>query len=92
MCINKRRYLYKETALEMVQWKFFNENINLGIYRCPRCPFFHLTSRYCNTRYLHPLWETQRAFYSVTRESIKKKAKRDRVKHRKLTQSKPVEK
>ena len=72
-CANKRKYPYKSLTIDMAHWKYINENIHLGVYECPTCLDFHLTSKYCNLKHLHKDWEKVRNTWTGSREEIKKK-------------------
>jgi len=77
-CVGKRKYPYKDTAIEMAHWKYINQGVILGVYECPTCLDFHLTSKYCNLRHLHITWEQTRPTWTGTHEDIKKTRKKQR--------------
>ena len=55
-CVGKRKYAHYSTACQTARHKFLNEHIALGVYECPTCLDFHLTSKYCNLTHLHKRW------------------------------------
>jgi hypothetical protein len=73
-CVGKRKYAHYSTACQMAKWKLLNEHIELGVYECPTCLDFHLTSKYCNLKHLHKRWQKTPA---LPREEIKKQRKRE---------------
>ena len=82
-CVGKRKYPYRNIAIEMAHWKYIHENIILGVYECPTCLDFHLTSKYSNLKHLHKKWEAGRNSYPFSREDIKKIIKKQRKKIKK---------
>ena len=89
-CTGKRKYPFRDTAIDMARWKFVNHGIELGVYECPTCLDFHLTSKYCNLKSNHREWLAKKDSWSGTYDSIKKmrKTQRRQIKRSK-TQIKP---
>jgi len=53
---NKKAYSHYSKAVEIAGIRFRDCGIELGIYECPTCLDYHLTSQYCNTQHLHRKW------------------------------------
>ena len=55
-CVGKKKFAYKSEAIQKAKNIYFNNGIELGIYECPTCLDFHLTSKYCNIKHRHTKW------------------------------------
>ena len=55
-CVGKRSFAYKSYALKVAsnQYKYYGTKV--GVYECPTCLDFHLTTKYCNTQKYHRRW------------------------------------
>lgn len=55
-CVNKKAYRYKFVAINTASKFFKRDGIEFGVYECPTCLDFHLTSKYCNLKEFHLRW------------------------------------
>ena len=55
-CVNKKSYRHRNVALNVAATWFKKDGSKLGIYECPTCLDFHLTSKYCNLEHYHAQW------------------------------------
>lgn len=56
-CVGKKTYATRSKALAVARkWYLSKGKIEMGIYECPTCLDFHLTTKYCNTRKYHKRW------------------------------------
>ena len=55
-CVNKKSYSHRNVALNVAATWFKKDGSKLGIYECPTCLDFHLTSKYCNLEHYHAQW------------------------------------
>ncbi len=55
-CLIKKAYAWKHAALDAAAKAYKERGVELGIYECPVCLDFHLTSKYCNTKHYHKKW------------------------------------
>jgi len=68
-CVNKKAYAYKGQAINAAKNRYLSNGVHLGMYECPTCLDFHLTSQYCNLKHLHEGW---RAGVKVKKKRKKK--------------------
>lgn len=55
-CVGKKSYKYKHVAINAAAQRYKHHGQELGVYECPTCLDFHLTSKYCNLSHRHNDW------------------------------------
>lgn len=55
-CVGKKAFRYRSMAMRSASKWYKEKGIQLGIYECPTCLDFHLTSKYCNLKHKHRKW------------------------------------
>ena len=55
-CVNKVAFRRYDYALTRAKHWYKKANIEYGIYECPTCLDFHITSKYCNLQEHHLRW------------------------------------
>lgn len=55
-CVGKKTFAFKSAALQTAAYQYQTYGKELGVYECPTCLDFHLTSKYCNTSQYHKQW------------------------------------
>lgn len=63
-CVGKKAYAYRTHADDIVVRHYIKGNFVCGVYECPKCLEFHLTSRYDN-RTTKMKWRCVSAYYGV---------------------------
>jgi hypothetical protein len=93
-CAGKRKYAYKNLAVDVARWKYVNQGIVLGVYECPTCLDFHLTSKYCNLKNKHERWEKEKHLWTKSFESIRKEQRKlkNNKNKKKILPSQPLSK
>ena len=73
-CIGKQVFSNKESALQVCYKRFVATNQVLGVYECPTCLDFHLTSKYCNIEEHYTNWRQEIKEAQEEKDLILKKA------------------
>jgi hypothetical protein len=59
-CIGKVPFSYKTDAIHKAKVIYKQHGVTLGVYECPTCLEFHLTTKYCNLKHLYKQWDEER--------------------------------
>jgi len=92
-CVNKKAYGHRSLAISVAASWYKKDGSMFGVYECPTCLDFHLTSKYCNLIHLHKRWTValskelrteeirfDNKFFTSPDTKAKRKAKRNRYK------------
>ena len=59
-CVNKKAYRHRSLAISVAAAWYKKDGSMFGVYECPTCLDFHLTSKYCNLEHLHKRWAAKK--------------------------------
>ena len=79
-CIGKVPFSDKRLAIASAEKHYRLHGKKYGVYECPSCLEFHLTSKYCNLTHLHQHWgETPEQKAQRARENKRLRKQRNRM-------------